>query len=213
MSDETLHRILIADDHPLVRSGIVALISSAWPDCACREAASLAEAMSILAEGADFDLVTLDLDLPDAKQLDGLGELRRHYPEIPVAILSGSRDRSLARAAIAAGAAGFISKLQKPDELLAALRTIREQGVYRAPDMAAADPAEERVLTKVASLTPQQTAVFKLVIMGRLNKQIAHDLGISLTTVKAHVSAILAKLEVASRTQAVILAQRHSLFA
>lgn len=207
-----MDRILIADDHPLVRSGIVALLSSTMPDCSCSEAATLAEAMTILADDPDFDLITLDLDLPDAKRLDGLSELRKRYPAIPIAILSGSRDAGLARAALAAGASGFISKMQKPDALLSALRAIGEQGVYHDPALAIADPQEEQVLGRVASLTPQQTVVFRLVVEGKLNKQIAFDLAISLTTVKAHVSAVLAKLGVASRTQAVILAKRYSLF-
>jgi DNA-binding NarL/FixJ family response regulator len=207
-----MRQVLIADDHPLVRSGIVALLSSALPGCDCREAASLAEAMAILAEDDGFDLITLDLDLPDAKQLDALSELKKRYPEIPIAILSASKDVHLARAALSAGASGFISKMQKPDALLAALQAIREHGIYQDPAFAHADPQEEQVLRRVASLTPQQTAVFRLVVDGKLNKQIAFELDISLTTVKTHVSAILAKLGVASRTQAVILAKRYSLF-
>jgi DNA-binding NarL/FixJ family response regulator len=207
-----MDRILIADDHPLVRSGIVALLSSAMPGCNCAEAASLAEAMAILADDPDFDLITLDLDLPDAKQLDALSELHERYPGIPIAILSGSRDTNLARAAVAAGAAGFVSKMQKPEVLLSALQAIREEGSYREPAFVSPDPEEQRVMERAGSLTPQQRAVFKLVVDGRLNKQIAYDLDISLTTVKAHVSAILGKLGVASRTQAVILAQRYNLF-
>lgn len=206
-----MQRILITDDHPMVRSGIAALLSSVMPDCAYSEAASLAEAMALLADDSRFDLITLDLDLPDAKQLDALSELKKHYPEIPIAVLSGSRDTHLARAALAAGAAGFISKMQKPEELLAALMTIDGQGVCQEPAITWVEPYEGQVLARVATLTPQQRAVFRLVVEGKLNKQIAFDLGISLTTVKAHVSAILAKLDVANRTQAVILAKRYSL--
>lgn len=205
-------RLLIADDHPLVRSGIVALLSSVMPDSTCREAASLAETLDLLADDAGIDLITLDLDLPDAKQLDGLAELRRLYPEIPVAILSGSRDANLARAALAAGASGFISKIQKPEAMLSAVRSIIETGTWLDPSLPPPDAAEEQVLARVARLTPQQTAVFKLVVDGQLNKQIAYALDISLTTAKAHVSAILAKLGVSSRTQAVILAKRYNLF-
>jgi len=207
-----LERILVADDHPLVRSGIVALLSSAMPNCSCTQACSLAEVMAILGEAANFDLITLDLDLPDAKQLDALSALRRCYPQIPIAILSGSRDPNLARAALAAGASGFVSKMHKPETLLAALKAIREHGSYREPALVAPDSEEGHVLDGVASLTPQQRAVFQLVAEGRPNKQIAHVLNISVTTVKAHVSAILAKLGVTSRTQAVILAKRYGLF-
>lgn len=205
-------RILIADDHPLVRSGLAALLTSALPGCSCAEAGSLAEAVAILTQDPAFDLITLDLDLPDAKRLDALAELRRRYPEIPVAVLSGNRDPSLARAALAAGASGFISKMQKPDALLSAISAICDSGLYDNADLAPADPGEARAFANKATLTAQQAIVFGLVADGRLNKQIAHELNISLTTVKAHVSAILVKMEVVNRTQAVILAKTYGLF-
>lgn len=207
-----VNRILIADDHPLVRSGIVALLTSAIPGCRCSEAASLAETIALLSDDPDYDLITLDLDLPDTQRLDGLAELRRRFPGIPIAILSGSRDTGLLRAALAAGASGFVSKMQKPAELLAALRVITERGVYHDPVLNQTDAQQEAFQARVADLTPQQTAVLKLVIDGKQNKQIAFDLDISLTTVKAHVSAVLAKLGVSTRTQAVIRAKHYGLY-
>lgn len=207
-----MDRILITDDHPLVRDGLRALLGSAFPSCEFKEAASLQEAVTQLSANAEVDLVMLDLDLPDAKQLEALSQLRTRFPGVPIAILSGSKDPSLVRAALAAGASGFISKSQRPDVLITALETIRDCGAYVDPAATSADPDEARVLRNLDALTPQQRAVFRMIVEGRLNKQIAHELQISLTTVKAHVSAVLAKLEVVNRTQAALLAKRFNLF-
>jgi DNA-binding NarL/FixJ family response regulator len=207
-----MDRILITDDHPLVRNGVRALLASAFPAWELHEADSLKSAIDLLSANPDFDLVTLDLDLPDAKQLEALAFLRARFPSVPIAILSASRDAGLVRAALASGASGFISKSQTPDQLVAALQAIRDHGIYVTGDLPPAEPADDALLQKVQSLTPQQRAVLAMIVAGRLNKQIAHELGISLTTVKAHVSAVLAKLGVVSRTQAALLAKRLHIF-
>lgn len=205
-------RILITDDHPLVCDGLRALLASAFTHCRFEEAYSLKDAMEQLSADQDFDLITLDLDLPDAKQLEALGQLRARFPSIPIAVLSANKDPVIARAALSAGAAGFISKSQRPEILLSALRTILDGGTYaEAITPATPDDEDQRFLRKVRTLTPQQRTVFGMIVQGRLNKQIAYELSISLTTVKAHVSAVLAKLEVANRTQAAILAKRLQL--
>lgn len=171
------------------------------------------EAMQFLSnpDALDLDMIMLDLDLPDAKQLEGLAELRQRFPMIPVAIISASNDAALARAALAAGASGFISKSQTPDVLVTALTRICDGGTYAAPDLLVSDPAEADILNKLKTLTPQQRMVLKMIVQGHLNKQIAHELSISLTTVKAHVSAALLKLEVTNRTQAALLVKRFHL--
>jgi DNA-binding NarL/FixJ family response regulator len=207
-----MDRILIADDHPLVRSGIRALLSSSFPDCEIREAPSLKTAMQLLSTDAEYDLVMLDLDLPDAKQLEAFHQLRSLFPSLPIAILSGSHDAALARSALMAGAVAFISKSERPDVLISAIESIREGGTYTSAISRSIEPEEERILRSFGTLTPQQRAVMRMIVEGRLNKQIAHELDISLTTVKAHVSAILSKLEVVSRTQAALLAKRWHLF-
>lgn len=205
--------VLIIDDHALVRQGLRALLEQSFPSCKFEEAASLKEAMHFLSNpvALDLDMVMLDLDLPDAKQLEGLAELRHRFPMIPVAIISASKDAALARAALAAGASGFISKSQTPDVLVAALTCIRDGSTYAAPDLLIQDPAEADILNKLKTLTPQQRMVLRMIVQGHLNKQIAHELSISLTTVKAHVSAALLKLEVTNRTQAALLVKRFHL--
>jgi DNA-binding NarL/FixJ family response regulator len=207
-----LDRILITDDHPLVRNGICALLGSALADCEIEEASSLRDAIARLSSGAEFDLVTLDLDLPDAKQLQALTSLRGRFPSVPIAILSASKDPYLARAAVSVGAAGFISKSDHPDTLVSAVRSILACGTYAGPAEARLDEGEMEVRRKVGALTPQQHTVFEMISEGLQNKQIAHRLGISISTVKLHVSAVLVKLEVASRTQATILAKTYHIF-
>ena len=207
-----MDRILITDDHPFVRNGICALLASAFPDCELRQAASLSEAINCLSADGDFDLVTLDLDLPDAKQLEALSCLRARFPSVPIAILSASRDPCLARAAISAGAVGFISKSENPEALISALMSIRDCGTYVGSVLAKPEQDEVDVLRKANTLTPQQRTVFKMIVDGLPNKQIAYKLDIALSTVKLHVSAVLEKLEVASRTQATIVAKKFHIF-
>jgi DNA-binding NarL/FixJ family response regulator len=207
-----MDRILITDDHPLVRNGIRALLSSAFPTCELHEAASLKGALEVLGADPDFDLVTLDLDLPDAKQLEALTYLRARFPSVPIAVLSASRDAGLMRLALASGASGFISKSETPEHLVAALQAIRDHGIYVSGELPPVEQEDEKLLQRIESLTPQQRAVLGMIVAGLLNKQIAHELNISLTTVKAHVSALLAKLGVVSRTQAALLAKRLQIF-
>ena len=207
-----MDRILIIDDHPLVRNAIGALFASAFPQSGFCEAASLKDAMNLLATEHDIDLVTLDLDLPDAKQLEALSQLRARFPSIPIAVLSASKDSSLARASLSIGAAAFISKSQKPESLIEALQAIRDCGSYKGIEATEPQEDEKEVMRKVSTLTSQQRAVFKMITEGRQNKQIAYELSISLTTTKAHVSKVLEKLKVFNRTQATILANRFHIF-
>ena len=153
----------------------------------------------------------LDLNIPDVKRLDGLKLLRSRHPILPVVMVSGAFDRGIVREALGAGAAGFIPKSMKRSAIVDALHRVVSGEIYMpdAIDEAPQESAEEAdILTRIGSLTPQQRIVLTHLVHGRLNKQIAHDLSVSMTTVKAHVSAILQKLNVFSRTQAVILANR-----
>jgi len=204
-------RILIVDDHALVRDGMRTLLESCFPASQVLEAADYAEAQSTLAAQEDVDLVLLDLNIPDAKRFSALEGLREHYPATPVVMVSGTLDGSAVREALAAGAAGFIPKSLKRAEIIEALRQVLAGEIY-VPDF---DFAEEEssaedtaIRQRIGTLTPQQKVVLGLLVSGRLNKQIAYELDVSMTTVKAHVSAILQKLNVFSRTQAVILANK-----
>ena len=207
--------LMVADDHPLFRDAIGAVIAAGMPGTRLLEADSLMRAMQQAERHEeDLDLLLLDLDLPDAVGLDGLRRLREVLPALPVAILSAEQDRRTVLAAIEMGAVGYIPKSTPRDALLAALRQLLEGQLYLPPQVmrrpppmhpapavtaAAADPRLER-------LTGKQLEVLELLSRGASNKGIARELNIAETTVKTHVSAILRKLGVASRVQAVLLA-------
>ena len=206
-----MERVLIVDDHPLVRDGLRSVVAVSFDGCEIHEASSLEEALATLEKQSNFDLILLDLNIPDVKRLDGLRLLRSRYPILPVAMVSGAFDRAVVREALAAGAAGFIPKSLRRSAIMEALRRIISGEIYLPEVIGEATEAsaeESDILNRIDSLTPQQRTVLVHLVNGRLNKQIAHDLGVSMTTVKAHVSAILQKLGVFSRTQAVIKANQ-----
>ena len=207
----SLESVLIVDDHGLIRDGLRAILSSAFPACTIAEAGSFAEALGQLEAIPDPDLVLLDLNIPDASRFSALEQLRADFPSLPVVMVSGSYDRVTVRDALAAGAAGFLPKTLDRATILDAIGQVLEGEIYVPGELQSdpvADEEDEKIRRLIDSLTPQQRVVLGHVVAGRLNKQIAHELDISMTTVKAHVSAILCKLNVFSRTQAVILANR-----
>jgi DNA-binding NarL/FixJ family response regulator len=202
--------ILIVDDHMLVRDGLRTILSASFPDCEIAEAADFDEALDRLAVMHDLDIVLLDLDIPGADRFSALEQLRKDFPSLPVVIVSGSYGSAVIRDALAAGAAGFLPKTLDRVTILDAIQQVLAGEIYVPEDMQS-DPAAEEdsaIRQLIDSLTPQQRVVLGHLVAGRLNKQIAYDLDISMTTVKAHVSAILCKLNVFSRTQAVILANK-----
>jgi DNA-binding NarL/FixJ family response regulator len=206
----TPERVLIVDDHSLVRDGMRSLLQASFPDCAIYEAASFEDANARHGEVDAVDLVLLDLNIPDTSRLSGLQQLRDDFPSTPVVMVSGAYDRTTVREALAAGAAGFVPKSLRSEAIVDALMQVLAGEIY-VPDVLNDDPQsreEESIRKRIDSLTPQQRVVLGHLAAGRLNKQIAHELDVSMTTVKAHVSAILQKLNVFSRTQAVILANR-----
>lgn len=206
-----MERVLIVDDHSLVRDGMRSLLEISFPDCVILEAGAMAEALAVLTEAGEVDMVLLDLNIPDVSRFSGLNQLRDTFPAIPVVMVSGALDRVTVREALAAGAAGFIPKSLKRAEIVEALRQVLEGEIY-IPSMLEQDDETAReqaaILSRIDTLTPQQKVVLRHLVNGRLNKQIAYELDVSMTTVKAHVSAILQKLNAFSRTQAVILANR-----
>ncbi len=207
--------LMVADDHPLFRDAIGAVIAAGLPGTRLLEADSLMRAMQQAERHEEsLDLLLLDLDLPDAEGLDGLRRLRATLPALPVAILSAEQDRRTVLAAIEMGAVGYIPKSTPRDDLLAALRQLLEGQLYLPPQVmrrpppahpapavtaAAADP-------RLARLTDKQLEVLERLSQGASNKDIARQLNIAETTVKTHVSAILRKLGVTRRVQAMLLA-------
>ncbi|MFM2372252.1 MAG: hypothetical protein RIS85_1974 [Pseudomonadota bacterium] len=201
-------RVLIVDDHSLVRDGLRSIFDDVFPSCAILEADSLEGALRTLADEGDVDLVLLDLNIPDVSHLSGLEALRDRFPATPVVMVSGVTDRKTVRDALAAGAAGFVPKSLKRAAIVDALVQVLSGEIFmpelEGDESAAAE--EDMIRSRIDSLTPQQRVVLGHLVAGRLNKQIAFELDVSVTTVKAHVSAILQKMNVFSRTQAVIMA-------
>lgn len=204
-------RILIADDHPLFRDALKQAIAGSLPRATILEAGSLDEATRALDVQGDVDLVLLDLTMPGVQGYSGLMYLRAQHPGVPVVVVSANEDRAVIRRCMDFGASGFIPKTDAIDVMRRAIAKVLEGGVAVPADVDLKTPADKDVadlVKRLASLTPQQVRVLMMLSEGLLNKQIAFELTVSEATVKAHVSAILQKLGVESRTQAVILASK-----
>lgn len=203
------HKLLIADDHPLVRHALSQAIVSELPGVQISEAASLGETLAILDKDDDIDLLLLDLNMPGMQGFSGLFYIRSSYPQIAVVMISANEAPTVVRHAIDYGAAGFIPKSASIDTIRGAIHALlRGEQWVPDPSSLSGPGGDTNLAAQLNSLTRQQLRVLMLLTEGKLNKQIAYELDITEATVKAHVSAILQKLDVSSRTQAVILAQR-----
>lgn len=205
-------KFIVADDHPLFRAALKQALQAGGDHVQIEEADTMEATLARVVEHMDADLVLLDLHMPGAHGFSGLIQLRAQAPEVPVAVVSGSEEASVVRRAIDYGASGFIPKSASLETIAGAIAEIMEGEVWLPEGMedvlGEGDEEDSRFAEAIASLTPQQFRVLGMLTSGLLNKQIAYDLNVSEATVKAHVTAILRKLGVHSRTQAVIAAQR-----
>ena len=206
--------VLIIDDHPLFCEALAMTLGAMRGDIAVETASTLGEGVARLDAGATPEAILLDLDLPDANGVEGLLRLRGLAPATPVIVVSSMRESAVIAQAIRSGAVGFISKDAGRTELAEALRRIWTGDVYTPAGYPPPEPAgsgeapDDDVVARLSHLTPQQTRILHLVCDGKLNKQIAYELSIAESTVKAHMTAILRKLGVHSRTQAVLAVQK-----
>jgi DNA-binding NarL/FixJ family response regulator len=203
--------ILVADDHPLVRGALREAVLGQLPDAKVLEAGAFDEVSKALNDNGDLDLILLDLNMPGTQGFSGLMYLRAQYPGTPVMIVSGNEERATIRHAIDFGASGFIPKSVDVDTMRKAIQTVLDGGAWSPADVDLNHPVDQEtsdIVRRLGSLTPQQVRVLMMLSEGLLNKQIAYELSVSEATVKAHVSAILQKLGVESRTQAVIAASK-----
>ena len=203
--------IIIADDHPLFRGALRQAVSSIMPQARVMEASGMDDLNATLSQERDVDLILLDLTMPGVQGFSGLMSLRAQYPELPVVIVSATEEPTVIRRAMDFGASGFIPKSIDIDSIGGAIQAVLAGDTWTPPDvdLSATEDAETADLVRrLGTLTPQQVRVLTMLSEGLLNKQIAYELGVSEATVKAHVSAILDKLGVDSRTQAVIAASK-----
>ena len=206
-------RLVIADDHPLFRDALRQAVESVVASARIDEAGNFEELTALLDQDSDVDLVLLDLTMPGISGFSGLIYLRAQFPAIPVVIVSASDDGGTIRQSLDFGASGFIPKRFGVDTLRDAITKVLGGDVWVPADTdlsSATDPDLMRLRDRLVTLTPQQVRVLMMLSEGLLNKQIAYELGVSEATIKAHVSAILQKLGVESRTQAVIAAAKIS---
>lgn len=202
------HKFVIADDHPLFRGALKQAIAGLADVSSVLEAGDFESVKAIVAANEDLDIVLLDLSMPGASGLSGLISLRGIHATVPVVIISAHDDPETIRRALELGASGFISKSASMDDIRGAIEAVLSGEIIAPGDIdlgVERDPEISDLIKRLQSLTPQQTRVLGMLAEGLLNKQIAYELGVSEATIKAHVSAILQKLGVDSRTQAVIL--------
>jgi DNA-binding NarL/FixJ family response regulator len=199
--------VIIADDHPLFRAALTAAVKAAAPDREIIEVHSLTSLREKLGDISP-GLLCLDLHMGDSDGFAGMIALRHDFPALPIAVVSGSESPEVIRRAMGFGASAFVPKSSELEQISAAITAVLEGEVWLPADidLEAEDEAARQMEEKIASLTPAQLKVLTGVHEGLLNKQIAYNMGISEATVKAHMTAIFRKLDVQTRTQAVLAA-------
>ena len=206
-------KILVVDDHTLIREALRSVLKELKGDATVFEASDSRQAMALIAEhGDDLKLIMLDLNLPDRDGFSVLAEVRERYPAISVVVLSGQQDRSSVVKALDLGALGFIPKSGQREVMVSALQLVFAGGIYIPPEiLARADvpsskpqPLRPRATPAELGLTGRQLDVLALMMQGKSNKAICRVLDLAEPTVKNHVTAILKALKVTNRTEAVI---------
>ncbi|WP_166423409.1 response regulator transcription factor [Paraglaciecola sp. 20A4] len=207
--------LLVADDHPLYRDALRGALTMSFSDLTLLEAADLMQTVALLEQHNDIDLLLLDLHMPGSGDLFGLIHIRKLYPDLPVAVVSGLEDATIITKVINLGALGFVPKTTGAAKIAQAVTSMLEGDIW-LPESYAGDGVEldnefAELADNIASLTPAQYKVLCYMRDGLLNKQIAYNLDIATATVKAHVTAIFKKLHINNRTQAVLIASQLQL--
>ena len=211
MTQDEKSTFIVADDHPLFREALIHAIGNCVTDAEILEADSLATLQDVVEANANADLLFLDLHMPGVSGFSALAYMRNNHESLPTVIVSAMDDPSVIRRAIQHGASGFIPKSATIATIEAAISAILEGEVWLPEgvdiDEDDLDSEEVRTAAALSSLTPHQFRVLMMLSEGLLNKQIAFQLGVSEATIKAHVTAILRKMQVTNRTQAVLAVQ------
>lgn len=201
---------LVVDDHPLFCEALKLTLSSVDPEMPVHTAETLQGGIEQVAKRGAPRIIVLDLNLPDVTGFDGIVRLRQAATPAPVMVVSSLTDPDVVSSALRAGAQGYVPKHAPRATFRAALDAIGSGERFLPAELdeaAAVRNQGDDAISRLATLTPQQSRILDLIRAGMLNKQIAYELSIAETTVKAHVTAIMRKLNVRSRTQAVLVAQ------
>ncbi len=210
MNLQAAEHMVVVDDHPLFREALAGTLRRLHPLCRVSETASFEQLQELLEADSAIDLVLLDLHLPGRHGLSALAWMRGRYPEIPVLLISAHDDTRIIQRALADGAAGFLSKSADSETIDQAIGRVLDGDTWVPAGLEPRerDPAELELVQRIGALTPQQYRILMMLGEGLLNKQIAWELDITEATVKAHMTAIMRKLDVSNRTQAVTLLNR-----
>lgn len=219
--DPSIFRIVIADDHALVRGGLVQLVKLVEENVEIVETNDFQQTLDFLAEGEPVDLLLLDLLMPGMSGMDGIKQICKDWPEVPIIVISAKENVAAIRSALAAGAMGYIPKTSSPDVMMSAIKLVLSGGVYIPPHVLGASSLNDNQIQEqtntaessfgnsleqgYAQLTPRQVEVLDLMAMGKPNRDIANDLNLNVGTVKMHSSRIFKTLKVQNRTEAVAM--------
>lgn len=207
-SGESASAVIIADDHPLFRAALRETVGRLLAGAEVVEAQDMASLEAAAVAHPEAELILLDLHMPGAHGFSSLIYLRGHHPSIPVVVVSAAESADVVQRAVDFGAAGYIPKSASLERIAEAITVVREGNLWFPEMEADSDGSDVELADRLSSLTPQQFRVLMMIADGMLNKQIAYELTVSEATVKAHVTAILRKLGLYSRTQAAVIAER-----
>ncbi len=201
-------KILVIDDHALVREGLRQVLKGLDENVEVLQAGTCTQAFEIAYANPDLDLALLDYHLPDMTGLQALDIFGKRHPELPIIMLSGSANMQIMRQVVQSGAAGFVNKSSLSDELLNAVRQVLEGHVYWPESESVFNSYINDLPPLRPGLTQKQEQVLQCLLDGKANREIAQLLYISDETVKTHITAILRHFDVQNRTQAVVAAAR-----
>lgn len=203
-------KILIADDHALFRDGLALRLEQIAPEAAILQASNYAQIFKIIKSDNNISAIVLDIEMQDMPWFDALQEIRRTLPDTALIVVSASEDSRTIRSVMSTGAKGYIPKRSESKVFDNAFKLVFDGGTY-VPPILINNPPINNLSTKstgLKTLTNRQSQVLDLIAQGKSNKQIAYDMGVSESTVKLHINALLRSLHVSNRTQAVITAQK-----
>jgi len=198
-------KVIIADDHPLFRQALLETLKAKLTQTRWLEAETVNELNNLLSSDSDADLLLLDLNIPGAHGFNTLIHVRKHFPHIPVVIVSAYEDNDTINNAMNYGASGFVPKSTPVETIFEAIKQVLQGNLWTPASIkGSTQESKSDIADRISSLTQQQYKILMMFAEGMLNKQIAYDLSVSEATIKAHATAIFRKLNVRNRTQAVI---------